>query len=172
MRMIDMETSVDVSCTCSPYRSTAGCAVCEKFDELRCSRGRHCLSATHVAWRDGKPIGPEEGRVIGVWLEEDYYTGRASSGSSCVFSFPSAPDLMFCEDCVCEIEQGDAEVVIDGEVDGVYWCIETSGGEFHARLATHDRTGGVSWEEHCGQFDRLGVAREAALAHMRQGIDR
>lgn len=146
------ERSVEVTCDCRYYDD--GCAVCEKFDELTCSRGRRCCSIS------------DDGAVIGQYLDEDPETGYDVGRSTLVFAFPSSA-AMFCEDCIVEIENtpdDDREewIVLEGRSHEVHWYVEVQQGEFYAWMATFDRTGGMSYERVLGSRPTLGAATHLA----------
>jgi len=163
------ESSVDVSCTCSPYRNEQGCRVCERFDELRCASGEHCAGQCVSGSING--VTQYDAALIGVFLGTDsegvYDVGR----SAYVFEFPTLPGVFFCEDCAVDIESGDIEddpIVLTGWRDDIMWTVQVQDGEFHASLATFDRTGGMAWERELPAHRTIGEA----VVYAKTEIDR
>lgn len=164
------ETSVDVSCTCHPYRDGEGCRVCEKFDELRCASGEHCAGQV-VIGTSKAGIVKYGATPIGEFLGTDSEGVYDVSRSAPVFEFPTLPGVFFCEDCAVDIESGDIEddpVVLTGWIDDLQWGVQVQEGLFHPWFAAFDRTGGMSWERELPAKSTIGEA----VVYVKTEIDR
>lgn len=138
---------------CNPYKSTRGCIVCDRHDNLHCARGRHC-EAAHG----------DSGANIGEWIGENRYTGHPTNESAYCFEFPTLPGVLFCEDCVSVIDDPSTEPgtpVLSGSVDDVHWDVFVDNEQrdrFDVFVSTADPTGGISWEREVGSYCTLGAA--------------
>lgn len=124
---------------CNPLNGgIAGCIICrEGPDELSCVRGRHC-SARGLAGR---------GAAIGFWFGYDPETTCDIPRETQAWEYPSLPGVLFCEDCVSDIDDGEAgQIVLVGKVDDIHWDVVVLDEGFGWCLSTVDRTGGTSWE--------------------------
>lgn len=136
---------------CNPYKSSPGCVVCDNHDSLHCARGRHCAAASG-----------NSGTNIGEWIGENPDTGHPSHASAYTFEYPTLPGVLFCEDCVVDIdsdEAGTGDPIIEGAVSELNWSVHRADdGGFYGYLTVADRTHGIAWEEELDEVDTLGVA--------------
>lgn len=139
------ETAVEYSGHdhCTPLKSQPGCIICDNHDSLHCARGRHCVA---------------NGAHIGEWIGSTD-NGNPTHASAPAFEYPSLPGVLFCEDCVDDI-QNDAsgDPILDGDVSGLGWSVHFCNEGFYGFLATFDPSGGASWERELDTHDSLGVA--------------
>ena len=133
---------------CNPFRSTPGCVVCDNHDNLHCARGDNC---THTNRAN-----------IGEWIGEDRETGHPRNESAYAFEYPTMPGVLFCEDCVCEIDSDEysGEPILTGVVEEIHWSVHraSDGVGFYGYLVTYDRTHGIAWENELAAVDTLGYA--------------
>lgn len=132
---------------CTPLRSVSGCIVCDQHDNLHCARGRHCVV--------------RGGASIGEWIGHDSETGHPRHASAQAFEFPTLPGVLFCEDCIDDIESGFkglGDPIIEGDVAEIGWSVHSGYDGFFGYLATADRTGGILWDRELDSHDWLGVA--------------
>lgn len=130
------------------------------FDETSCARGKSCCS-----WTDEHRYSAR----VGPYLIENYYTGAASTGWADCWFFETAPQHLFCEDCVIAMEQYVGEdnadpdyAVLDGQDGGLSWFVELlPHGEydvFYAWVATFAPDHGMSWQDDVGTYGTLAEA--------------
>jgi hypothetical protein len=150
---------------CDPRSApTKGCIVCDEVDNLSCARGVHCAAA--------RPHGL--GAPIGYYLDVHPETGYDVGRESDAWEYPTLPGVLFCEDCVSDIDSGGGFIddpVLSGTVSQFHWAVNVDNSErdrFYASVVTVDATHAISWEREVGSFATLG----AAVVHARSEAER